>query len=172
MNLSEFNQLTSTQCQSLLVEVCHSFRWAKMMSQGRPFATLSVLQDTAKEIWAQMSKDDILDAFSGHAKIGDLSALRDKYSAASAEQGQVADAQEEVLHDLMRLNQEYEKKNGFIFIVCATGKSAAQMRDMLLDRIDNSSEQELIAGAQEQAKITEIRLNKLFTTAQTTELAS
>lgn len=162
MTLPEFNALDSESCRSQLMTICHSSSWADRMLQGRPYSTVEEVFEAAEESWQQVSEEDILESFRGHARIGDLSALRDKYSAASAEQGQVAEAQEEVLKDLMRLNREYEAKNGFIFIVCATGKSAREMLDLLKDRMGNDPAQELKNGAAEQAKITELRLNKLF----------
>ena len=162
MTLDEFNGLDAEQCKALLMTVCHSSVWVEQMLVGRPFASIEAVFSGAAEIWKQAGDADILQAFEGHAKIGDLSALRDKYSAASAEQGQVAEAQETVLQELMFLNQQYEKNNGFIFIVCATGKSAQEMLELLKKRIDNNTEDELKNGAIEQAKITQLRLQKLF----------
>lgn len=59
-------------------------------------------------------------------------------------------------------NQEYAAKFGFIFIICATGKTAEEMLENLRSRLDNSPEQELRAAAEEQNKITLLRLKKLF----------
>ncbi len=90
--------------------------------------------------------------------------MRDKFSRASAEQGQVREADEQVLEDLLRLNRDYEARHGFIFIVCATGKSAEQMRDLLRERLPRSREEELTRAAMEQGRITELRLNTIFQT--------
>ena len=163
MTLDEFNRLDAEECRAQLMTICHSSAWGEQMLASRPFASVEAIFATAEEVWQQATEADILQAFEGHAKIGDLSALRDKYSAASAEQGQVAEAQEEVLQELMELNQQYEQENGFIFIVCATGKSAQEMLELLKQRIDNGSEQELKNGALEQGKITQLRLQKFFT---------
>jgi 2-oxo-4-hydroxy-4-carboxy-5-ureidoimidazoline decarboxylase len=75
--------------------------------------------------------------------------------------GAVAQANEQVLVDLKRLNEDYDQKNGFIFIVCATGKTAPEMLEILKSRIDNSRDEELKNASIEQMKITRIRLNKL-----------
>lgn len=162
MMISEFNQCSETEARSLLIDCCHSVVWAERVSDARPFASLGELHEAAESCWAKMAEADILEAFSAHPKIGDLGALRDKYSTASAEQGQVTQADESVLQDLMEMNRDYEQNNGFIFIVCATGKSAAEMRDILAARMNTSRLEELAAGASEQAKITKLRLDKLF----------
>ena len=104
------------------------------------------------------------EAFQGHPQIGDLAALLNKYaSTASTEQGQVVEADEAVLIALGERNREYLDKFGFIFIVCATGKSAAEMLGLLEARIGNDRETELANGAIEQGKIMRLRLNKRFT---------
>jgi 2-oxo-4-hydroxy-4-carboxy-5-ureidoimidazoline decarboxylase len=106
-----------------------------------------------------------LEAFSAHPKIGDINSLRAKYSAtrdwSKGEQSGVDSAQEAVLEGLARGNADYEKRFGHIFIVCATGKTAAEMLDILQGRIGNDSAEELKIAAHEQSKITKIRLEKL-----------
>jgi len=105
----------------------------------------------------------MLEAFSGHPQIGDLEALRNRYAErAHAEQGQVLSAPDETLAELKDMNEAYLERHGFIFIVCATGKSAEQMLELLEQRLPNSREQELRIAAEEQAKITHIRLDKLL----------
>ena len=111
-----------------------------------------------------MGVADWLLAFDAHPKIGDVDSLREKYAAtkamAGSEQGAVADADEETLHALARLNHEYEERFGFIFIVFATGKSASDMLALLRSRINNSREAELQNAAAEQLKITLLRLER------------
>jgi 2-oxo-4-hydroxy-4-carboxy-5-ureidoimidazoline decarboxylase len=92
-----------------------------------------------------------------------MNALRNKYtSTASAEQGQVTNADETVLLALREQNQVYLEKFGFIFIICATGKSASQMLALLKARINNSPDEELANGAREQGEIMNLRLSKLL----------
>ena len=113
-----------------------------------------------------MHESDFLEAFSHHPKIGaSLDLLREKFASthgwSSAEQSAVTGASEETLAALRDGNIRYEKKYGFIFIVCATGKSAAQMLEILNSRMNHSYEQELQIAAKEQAKITHLRLEKI-----------
>ncbi len=160
--LQRLNQMTSEDCTRELLGACHSTRWAETMSAARPFADPDALFQAATRAWEGVEEGDVLEAFDGHPQIGDLSALRNKYATtASAEQGQVAAADEATLLELKQLNDEYLQKNGFIFIVCATGKSAAEMLELLKARIGNDRNTELRNGAIEQGKITRLRLEKL-----------
>ncbi|WP_240725098.1 2-oxo-4-hydroxy-4-carboxy-5-ureidoimidazoline decarboxylase [Mangrovimicrobium sediminis] len=162
--LAEFNSAVDTVAVDALVGCCHCWRWAREVAAQRPFADLAALHDCAAQVWETMGEAEWLEAFAGHPRIGDLSVLRDKYSTASREQGQVAAADEAVLQELMQLNRDYEARHGFIFIVCASGKSAAEMRDLLRERLPHSTQEELRTGAAEQAKITALRLDRAFAT--------
>jgi len=120
----------------------------------------------ADNSWRSLKDDDYLEAFAGHPRIGDISSLREKYQdtreLAASEQSGVNSATETVLHQLAEGNRRYEATFGFIFIVCASGKSAAEMNDLLQKRLANSREQELTIAAEEQRKIFNIRLEKLL----------
>lgn len=131
----------------------------------RPFADLPGLLAAADEAWQKMDEPNLLEAFSAHPQIGNMESLRAKYAAtkslAAGEQSSVAAAGEAVLQVLADGNRAYLEKFGFIFIVCATGKSAREMLDLLLARLPNDRRQELANAAEEQRKITAIRLRKL-----------
>ena len=162
MSLGAFNAAEQDLVIEVLCKCCHSHRWANRVARQRPFASYSQLVHTAEQIWNEMDEADYLEAFSHHPKIGDMDVLRQKYSQATREQGQVAAASPEVIQALYETNLAYENKFGFIFIVCASGKSAEQMLGILRQRIDNDRETELKNAAAEQAKITDIRLGQLF----------
>ena len=135
------------------------------MVVARPFENYKALKTAADHAWSGLMETDYIEAFAGHPKIGDLNSLRQKYSStkelANGEQSAVNNAPEQILEDLSAANDEYEKKFGFIFIVCATGKSAAEMLALLQARLTNDKVTELINGAEEQCKILQIRLDKL-----------
>lgn len=163
MHLEEFNHLPAVDAVSALYGCCHCQGWAEAVSAARPFTCLDELQTHAHQVWLQANEADILDAFSGHARIGDIELLRSRYAGkATQEQGQVLQASDEVIQSLYRLNKEYEEKNGFIFIVCASGKSADEMLQLLQARIDNPRAVELQNGAREQGEITRLRIATLF----------
>ncbi len=166
--LQHFNQLDEAEAITLLETCCTVMRWCKEMVSRRPFPSIDVVLKVADDIWGAMEEADILEAFSGHPKIGDVNSLRAKYAhtagLAGAEQGAVKQASDEVLQALKEANDLYEARNGFIFIVCATGKSAEEVLEILHQRLANDRKTELRTGAEEQGKITAIRLRKLFET--------
>jgi allantoicase len=152
-----------------LTQCCGSATWVEHMMQAGPFKTDDHVHETAHSIWNGLSKQDYLDAFSHHPQIGaDPQALRAKFKStqkwALNEQSGVQEASEECIQSLASQNQAYLERFGYIFIVCATGKSAQEMLDLLNARIGNSPEVELNLAAQEQEKITHLRLAKLIKT--------
>lgn len=160
MNIEHFNNLTLEHRRALLLDCCHCTHWAeRLLAQG---ATESVaeLQQRAADAWQDLRESDYLEAFAAHPRIGDLRRLKEKF--ADAEQGQVAAADETTLGELQRLNDAYFDKFGFIFIICANGKSAREMLAAIRTRIGNSRTEELRIAAAEQAEITRLRLDKLF----------
>lgn len=136
------------------------------MADSRPFEMLENLFETAEQTWFALSTADHLEAFAAHPKIGSTKpAASQKKQAAdwsAGEQSGVSDAGDDVKQQLADANRLYEEKFGFIFIVCATGKSADEMLAVCRARTRNSVETELKLAAIEQWKITEIRLNKLL----------
>ena len=162
MQLSDFNSADSPSAEAALLGCCHCPRWAATVTRERPYSDLESLTARAAAVWESATEEEILEAFAAHPKIGDLDALRDRYSRAGHEQGQVREAQDSVLQRLQQLNTEYEARHGFIFIVCATGKSAAEIAELLAARLPNSRQVELNNGAVEQGKILQLRLRALF----------
>ena len=162
------NTLSTEECRDILQKCCGSQRWVEKMIENRPYRSTQQVTQLAKNIWDALNKVDYLEAFSHHPKIGaDISALKTKFrtthSLSKAEQSGVSSASDEVLQALAQGNIEYEIKFGYIFIVCATGKSAAQMLSLLQKRLPNSPDDELKIAANEQLKITLLRLEKLTT---------
>jgi len=164
--LVQFNNMTIAQAKQVLMQMCTSEVWGDKVVQARPFESLLALQQTADFVWQHLSEADYLQAFDGHPKIGDVNSLRAKYAhtkaVASDEQAAVNKADEAVLHDLAILNEQYLTKFGFIFIVCATGKSAEQMLCLLKARLPNDRETELKNAVEEQRKIFQLRLANYF----------
>lgn len=136
------------------------------MLSSKPFKNESHLFSSARKAWNQCEEGDYMEAFSHHPKIGDIDSLKEKYANtktwASNEQSGVETADMATLEALQIENENYEKKYGFIFIVCATGKSAKEMLGLLKSRLKNPRGEEILIAAEEQAKITEIRLKKLL----------
>ena len=138
------------------------------MLRARPFASADALLRQADQSWNQLEKSDYLEAFSHHPEIGaDLAELRKKFAStaelALGEQAGAATASEATLLALRHGNRAYRERFGFSFIVCASGKSAAEMLALLEQRLPHSADSELAIAAAEQAKITRLRLEKIDT---------
>lgn len=166
MTLSQLNQLAPEQRTSALERCCGSTRWNMFMAQRFPFQNKEELFVAAEEIWFKLLPNDWLEAFAHHPKIGDMNSLRAKFAStqqwAAGEQAGVRAASDAVLQALAEGNAQYESKFGYIFIVCATGKSAEEMLAILQTRLPNEHATELSLAAVEQSKITRIRLEKLL----------
>ncbi len=168
MNLQQLNSLAEKDATHAFLQCCTSSLWVKTMEAARPYKDIDSVVNTANSAWNNLAEVEYLDAFSGHPKIGDVNSLREKYAStkelATGEQRSVEQACETTLNALAKGNEEYEEKFGFIFIVCATGKSAAEMLTLLESRLPNNRATELFNAAEEQRKIFQLRLTKLFDT--------
>ncbi|MDQ3683663.1 MAG: 2-oxo-4-hydroxy-4-carboxy-5-ureidoimidazoline decarboxylase [Bacteroidota bacterium] len=168
MTLIEFNKLEKEVAFKELMKCCGSFKWASLMIKNFPFESEKDILSKASQIWnEECRKEDWLEAFMHHPKIGDLKSLEKKFAATKewtgAEQAGVKKTNEKIIKELAKGNNNYEEKFHLIFIVCATGKSAEEMLRLLEDRLQNNYEDELLISMNEQNKITQIRLQKLIT---------
>lgn len=165
-NLDKLNQASVEAATHTLMQCCTSSRWVDRMIASRPFRDGDDLCHKGNQNWQNLEENDYLEAFEGHPKIGDVNSLKAKYAntkaLASGEQSSVAHASDQVIAELASGNSAYEEKFGFIFIVCATGKTAAQMLDLLNARLPNNRATELNNAAEEQRKILQLRLEKLL----------
>ena len=156
------DEATPEEARALLTTCCGAGRWVDRMLSRRPFGGLDALLMAARREWLDLPADDWREAFTHHPKIGDREALRRRFCAtrdlSSREQAGVDSASDEVLAALAEGNRAYEDRFGYIFIVCATGRSASEMLNLLRQRLANSPDQEIAIAAAEQAKITELRL--------------
>ena len=153
------------EARALLTSCCGSTRWADRMVARRPFGSRASLLTAATEEWNTLSPSDWHEAFSQHPKIGDRQPLRERFPTthqlSEREQAGLRGASEPMLDALAEANRRYEKRFGYIFIVCATGKSAEEMLTLLGQRLPNDETTELRVAAMEQQKITAIRLDGL-----------
>jgi 2-oxo-4-hydroxy-4-carboxy-5-ureidoimidazoline decarboxylase len=165
MNLEPINSWSADEALPSFLRCCHSVRWAEQMVLLRPFESREAILEAADSVWWNLTPADWLEAFAGHPKIGDRDALRAKFAAtaswAAREQSGVDTAPEHLLEQLAEANVRYEQRFGYIFIVCATGKTGEEMLSLLNQRLPNDPEFEITVAAGEQAKITRIRLEKL-----------
>ena len=166
MSLEGLNALPAGEASQEFLKCCGSKRWAEAMTARRPYESIEELTRTANEIWWSLEQSDWLEAFRSHPKIGEKKAAKavseEAQKWSGQEQAAVQTASRQTLDSLAKLNHDYEARFGFIFIVCASGKSAGEMLALLRKRLQNDIQTELPVAAAEQAKITEIRLKKLI----------
>lgn len=159
------DEAPADEARRLLTACCGSSRWVDRMMRRRPYGSREALDEVARDEWLALGPDDWREAFAHHPQIGDREALRTRFAAtrrlSEREQSGVADASDAVLDALAAGNRAYEDRFGFIFIICATGKSAGEMLARLRERLANDPAQELLIAAGEQAKITALRLAAL-----------
>jgi 2-oxo-4-hydroxy-4-carboxy-5-ureidoimidazoline decarboxylase len=164
--LSRLNDWPAAEGRAELLRCCGSLRWAEGLLAHRPFTDAASFYSAADSLWWDLEPADWREAFAHHPQIGDLDALRTRFVSTlewtSGEQAGALDAPEELLNALAEANQAYEERFGYIFIVCATGKSAEEMLALLLQRLAHAPQDELRIAAGEQAKITRLRLEKLM----------
>ena len=166
MTLDELNQLPFEQAHAEFLKCCGSTAWAKRMTDARPFSDSNDLSSKAEDIGWKLGVEDWLEAFRAHPKIGEKKAAAAQSAEAEAwsaqEQSESERAAAETKAALTKGNRDYEQRFGFIFIICATGKSAEEILAALNDRLDNDPTVELRVAAEEQRKITHLRLQKLM----------
>ena len=158
MTLAELNEATPEAAQQAFLQCCGSRRWARLMEDRRPFATVADLLRVAEEITSEMADKDWLEAFAAHPRIGE----RTGSAWSQKEQAAALSASEDVQQTIARRNQEYEARHGFIFIVFASGKSPEEILEILDARMNNPRQLEIGIAADEQKKITHNRLQKLL----------
>ena len=162
--LARWNALPVMEAEEEILPCCGSSRWALEVTRLRPFTTQGALFEASDRVWLGLGIEDWEEAFRSHPRIGERKAppTATKQSAAwsGKEQDRVDARDAEILAALARGNQEYEARFGRVFLVCATGKSAAEMLEILHRRLGNDAETELLEAAEQQRQITQLRLRK------------
>jgi len=166
VDVARLNDLGPGDLHAAFERCCGAHAWVDHMVAAAPFSDEAALFAAAERAFSTLTESDWLQAFAHHPRIGDVSRLRERFAASGAlsekEQGTaMASADEAIIQRLFERNQAYEARHGHIFIVCATGKSAAEMLALLEARIDLDRAAELANCATEQAKITHLRLKAL-----------
>ena len=166
MTIDEFNALSDERAAEALTACCGSHCWVDTMLRRRPFATVDQIIVTANDVWRGTTEIDWREAFDHHPRIGESRSARGEGRRATAwstsEQSGAALADDEVKRQLADVNAEYEARFGHIYIVCAAGRPADELLAIARSRLHNDPATELRVAAEEQRKITELRLRKLL----------
>lgn len=167
VDLARFNSLSAREAQQVLFECCGSTRWAERMASQRPFASFKALCESAERVWFDLDRSDWLEAFSHHPKIGERNPSTTRQTQRWSEQEQaaaLAGMRQDVRAALAEANRAYQEHFGYIFIVCASTKTSEEILALLRSRLQNGADRELRIAAEEQLKITQLRLKKLWNT--------
>jgi OHCU decarboxylase len=165
--LQRWNSLSNGQATVEIFPCCGSYAWAHALALQRPFENMAALQAASDSIWSTLSAADWLQAFASHPRIGDAvpagKSTRQSVTWSAQEQSDATKAAGSVKLALAGANREYERKFGRTFIICATGKSAAEILENLERRLNNEEPAELLEAAEQQQQITQLRLKKWLT---------
>jgi 2-oxo-4-hydroxy-4-carboxy-5-ureidoimidazoline decarboxylase len=162
--LSRWNSLSAEEAAKEILPCCGSRAWASGMVSGRPIQDVSTVLATSDRIWRDLSAADWLEAFRSHPRIGETRALREASAQSqnwsAKEQSQATESDDSLKQALAEANREYEQRFHWIFIICATGKSADEILANLRQRLNNDEATELREAAEQQRQIAQIRLKK------------
>ena len=135
--------MPEAEARAAFLRCCGSPRWAAAMAAGRPFASAAALLAAAEADWSALGREDWLEAFGHHPRIGDRDALRARLPRRApgpprSRRG-AAQPTTRCSRRSPQANRGYEARFGYIFIVCATGKSAEEMLARLEARLGNDA---------------------------------
>jgi len=164
--LRQLNAMDDQEIRTELADFCAAPAWIDRMAASRPFATPAAVLTTADTAADAVKPDDWREAFRHHPPIGERAAERRQSDAAQTlsaqEQSAAGRASPSEVAALAEGNRAYMDRFGYIFIACATGRTAPEMLAMLRDRLKNDPETELRVAAGEQRRITRLRLERLL----------
>jgi 2-oxo-4-hydroxy-4-carboxy-5-ureidoimidazoline decarboxylase len=160
--LADWNSLDAIAAAAAILPCNGSHAWASKVAALRPFYTPEALFDASDQVWLALPEHDWQQAFDAHPRIGERrakAATSRSLDWSSAEQS-AANPDAATQAELAEANREYEAKFGRIFIVCATGRTAAEMLSILRERLSNDARAEMLEAAEQQRQITQLRLRK------------
>jgi OHCU decarboxylase len=162
--LARWNHMASAEAEGEILACCGSRAWARALAGRRPFLNEAELIAASDDVWRGLDKADWLEAFQAHPRIGESRAEQQHSERAKewseGEQRGVSSANIDVKLALAEGNREYERRFGHIFIVCASGKGAAEMLEILQGRLLNDLSTEIREAAEQQRQITKLRLKR------------
>jgi OHCU decarboxylase len=164
--LRRLNSLSPESAGAELREVCGAPGWAAAVAAGRPFRDEAALAAFAETAWDGLPREAWIEGFAAHPRIGegDRRAGGEASAWSREEQAGMAVAAEDARAELARAQRAYERRFGWPYIVCATGRSAEEMLADCRARLANDPDAEMEVAASEERRIGRLRLEKLLTT--------
>jgi len=164
--VARLNRMSREEAYAELLKCCGSTRWAREVAALKPFWDVTQALIIGHRVWSELSEEDWLEAFRAHPKIGETKAkaavTEQERRWSEGEQARAQEASDETRDVLASANREYEGRFGFIFIICASGRTAEEILAALRERTGNDRDTELRAASAEQWNITELRVRKFF----------
>jgi allantoicase len=164
--IERFNRISAAAAQQALKDCCGSKKWAEQMLGQRPYESSARFSEAVEQSFEKLRRRDWLESFRHHPPIGGKKPKAKQSSTSrrwsAGEQATAQKAQPETLAVLAVANQAYEAAFGYTFLICATGKTSEEILKELEQRLGNDPEIELRVAAEEQKKITRLRLEKLL----------
>lgn len=149
-----------------LLALCGSRRWGELVAARAPFGDVAALHAAADAAFDELDEDDWLEAFAHHPRIGDVASLRERFADSGVlserEQAGIAGAGEDVVEALAAGNATYEERFGFVFLIRAAGRTAAQMLEQQRERLTHDRDAELAIAAGQQREITHLRIDQTW----------
>jgi 2-oxo-4-hydroxy-4-carboxy-5-ureidoimidazoline decarboxylase len=158
--LGRLNALPAEQARAELLACCSAERWVSDVGSGRPYPSVDDLLARSDASVAGLAQADLEQALAGHPRIGDRASGR-----SHREQAGVRTAAAATIQGLADGNEAYERRFGHIYLVCASGRSGAELLDLLTERLANDPGTEWGVVRGELGKINHIRLLKLLEAA-------
>jgi OHCU decarboxylase len=159
------NGLDRDAAREALLACCGSTAWADRMVERQPFADAQTLLAAGDSVWQSLAEDDRLEAFAAHPRIGDADGGHQSQRGAAwsrNEQAGMHSVPAVLAARIAEDNRRYEERFGYTFIICATGRTPAEMAAALNARLTNSPGHELRVAAEEQRQIMRLRLGRLI----------
>jgi OHCU decarboxylase len=162
--LTRWNALDADHAAAEILPCCGSKVWADKMASRRPIRDETEALAACDDVCKSLSDSDWMEAFRSHPRIGEspAPAANGERNAAwsGEEQRNVGVASGEVRLALVEGNRRYEQRFDRTFIVCATGKSAQEILEILWRRLGSDEATEFMEAAEQQRQIAHIRLKK------------
>ncbi|MDQ6879307.1 MAG: 2-oxo-4-hydroxy-4-carboxy-5-ureidoimidazoline decarboxylase [Candidatus Dormibacteraeota bacterium] len=158
--LAWFNALSREAAGMQLLACCGSRTWASSVAAARPYADIKALLDAADAVWNELTPSDWLEAFAAHPRLGEGGGHSPDSSR--REQSRIMDAGGETLAALVEESRSYEDRFGHVFLISAAGRTAEDVLSALRKRMENEPAAELDLAAEEQRKITRLRLKRML----------
>jgi allantoicase len=164
--IERWNQMPRAAAAKALQDCCGSKKWVEQVLARRPFIDAAALYDAADDAWATLKRNDWLAAFRAHPAIGGAKAAAKQTETvrrwSAGEQSVARKASPDTLAVLAAANEAYQATFGHVFLICAAGKTSEEVLKAIQERLANHPEVELRTAAEEQKKITRLRLEKLL----------